>query len=138
MAVRTILVPDLDDEITHALAELEELLLTYRGWEEVDGLDPGELPDPLAAGIALASVRSLWEVLGPTQGRQAVDHGRSARLLAPNGRYEHAPVRLVDVAVADVLVMAGLARMLADPAAPAIVHDGLEDGRATTGATLIR
>ena len=69
-----------------------------------------------------------------TQGRFAADRGHIGRLLAPDGQYEHAPLRLVDVDSADVLVLKAAARVLADPAALEAVRDGLENGRAQATA----
>ncbi|MFC5833157.1 hypothetical protein [Nonomuraea insulae] len=98
-------------------------------------MDPAELPDPLATGIALASVRNVAGALVPTQGRFATDQGHTGRLLAPDGRYEHAPLRRVDVDTADILVLKATARVLGDPAAPDAVRDGLENGRAKATST---
>ncbi|WP_157255078.1 hypothetical protein [Nonomuraea typhae] len=130
MTTRTVLVPDLDDEITHAMNELEELLLTFAVWEEHGEIEPGELPAPLSGRQALAVLHRLWDAVAPTQGQKAVQAGLTGRQLASDGRYEYLPVRLVDVDPADVVALAELARLLGDPHAPDVVRDGLENGRA--------
>ena len=100
------LLPDLDDELTAALTHVEELLLEVAAWEEDD---PGAAwPPPLACGQALEAVRRTWDAVAPTQGERAAAAGRTGRLLAPDGRYEHAPLRLVDVGQADVDALAAL------------------------------
>jgi hypothetical protein len=96
----TRLVPDLEDELTAALASMEESLLTLAAWEDQD---PGlRLPPPLAGQAALQATRRLWAALAPTQGDRALQAGRTGRLLGPDGRYEHLPFRLAEVDPADV------------------------------------
>ncbi|MEV6154722.1 hypothetical protein AB0L53_30720 [Nonomuraea sp. NPDC052129] len=62
-------------------------------------------------------------------GESDPEAGTTGRLLAPHGRYEFAPLRLVDVDQADVQVLAAAARGLGDPHAHELVRDGLEQGR---------
>jgi hypothetical protein len=119
MTTRRVLVPDLEDEITAALIALEETLLQIGGYEDdstAQGDDSG-LGYPLASRAALEAVRSLWDALAPSQGERA----RKACLgtvYAPDGRYEHLPLRLVDVAVADLEVLAATAKAFAAPTDP--------------------
>ncbi|MEV4016838.1 hypothetical protein AB0J35_40725 [Nonomuraea angiospora] len=101
-------------------------MLTYAVWENTGQVEPGELPAPLAGGAALKALRRLAAVLAPTQGERAIKVGTTGRLLAPHGRYEFAPLRLVDVDQADVQVLAAAARVLGDPHAHELVRDGLE------------
>ncbi|MFI0453677.1 hypothetical protein [Actinomadura sp. 6N118] len=123
MSARTVLIPDLDEEITHALTALEEVLLTLDG-AEADGMP---VPGALAGGAALAAVRRLWSVLAPTQGDRARRAGLTGRLLAPDGRHEHIPLRVVDVEAADVDQLAAAARALGDPHADELVHDAVDE-----------
>ncbi|MET9251108.1 hypothetical protein [Nonomuraea sp. NPDC003709] len=55
--VRSVLLSDLDTEPTHAMTELEELLLTYSIWQQEGDIAPGELPAPLAGDSALQALR---------------------------------------------------------------------------------
>jgi hypothetical protein len=122
----TRLVPDLDDELTVALASVEELLLTLAAWEDQD---PGlGLPTPLAGQAALQATRRLWAALAPTQGDRALQGGRAGRLLGPGGRYEHLPFRLAEVDPGDVATLAAAARELGSPSASDPVREGVEAG----------
>ncbi|MEV0237842.1 hypothetical protein [Nonomuraea sp. NPDC050786] len=61
------------------------------------------------------SARVLGDPAAPAAVRDGLEDGRATadaaeRLLAPGGRHEYAPVRVVDVATADVLVMDGAPR----------------------------
>ena len=122
----TRLVPDLDDELTVALASVEELLLTLAAWEDED---PGlGLPPPLAGQAALQATRRLWTALTPTQGDRALQAGHTGRLLGPGGRYEHLPFRLAEVDPADVAALTEAARELGSPSASDPVRDAVEAG----------
>lgn len=110
MATSPRLLPDLDDELAFALGQIEELLLTLRSWEE-DPDDPAQLPAPLADGVALDALRQLWDAIVPTQSR----HHRPAvpgRLLGPDGRYEHRPLRLVLVDDTDLQTLGAAGQAL--------------------------
>jgi hypothetical protein len=120
------LLPDLDDELTAALAHVEELLLEVAAWEDDD--PDTAWPPPLAGGQALAAVRRIWDAVAPAQGERAAKAGRTGRLLAPDGRYEHAPLRLVDVGQADIDALAAAAAAFGDPHAPDHVRQALEHG----------
>lgn len=113
---RRVLVPDLVDGLTEVLREVAELLLTLAGWEEdPDGPGPFVLPAPLAGRCALDALYRIRDVLAPTQTPpQMFDRGAQvgARLLAPDGRYEHMPLHAVAIAVADLDVLAGAAAAL--------------------------
>jgi hypothetical protein len=124
MSARTILLPDLDNDLTAALTHVEELFLTFAAWEEED--PELALPAPLAGDVALEAVRRLWGQVAPSQGRRAVEAGLTGRQLAPDGRYEHVPLRAVDVEQADVEILAAAARALGDPRAVDAVRDAAE------------
>jgi hypothetical protein len=67
------------------------------------------LPAPLAGGVALGSaVRIAWAV-APTQ---SVRVGGLPRLLAPDGRFGHAPLRFVDLDAADLDALGAAAAVL--------------------------
>jgi hypothetical protein len=105
-----VLIPDLDDELVHALHQLEELLLTLAGWES-DPDEPARLPEPLAGEVALAALRAVWAGVRPTQsvGDRPAYPGR---LLGPDGRYEHRPLRLALLDPADVAVLSRAGQVL--------------------------
>ncbi len=143
MATRTCVVPDLDDELTHALTQVEELLLLIAGWEE-DAASEGEpwtLPAPLTGRVALDAVRRLWDVLAPTQSRTADQrHGdvparRGGRWLAADGRYELAPLAFVDVDQADVEVLGAAAHELGRPDRDSDLTEAIET--AASGGTYL-
>jgi hypothetical protein len=99
---RTVLVPDLDDELLATLGQLEELLLMLPGHED-------DNPEPFADDEALDAVRRIWAALKPTQ-RAGDDAGR---LLAPDGRYEHIPLTPVELDDGDLAVLGRTAHALA-------------------------
>ena len=114
---RTVLVVDLDGEPLAPLRALEEILLCLGTWEDDDRRDPGtdteplRLPAPLADRVALAAVQRLLTALAPTQSRVA---GRG-RLLAPDGRYEHAPMTALTLPAADIDLLSATAAALGHP-----------------------
>jgi len=118
------LVPDLDEELTSALNQIEELLLEVAGWEDED--PEVAWPPPLAGGAALEAVQRLWAAVASTQGERAQAAGRTGRLVAPDGRYEHMPLRLADIDAADVAALAAAAAVFGDPRAPDHVQEALE------------
>jgi hypothetical protein len=126
-ATRSVLLPDLDIDLTHAMTALEELLLAYAAWEEDDDGEPAELPAPLAGCAALEALQRLWEAIAPTQGERAIKAGTTGRLLASNGQYEFVPLRIMEVDQADIDTLAATARVLGDPHAPTVVHEVLAD-----------
>jgi hypothetical protein len=69
VSARTVLVPDLGDDLSVALVAVEELLLTYAIWESAGEVEFGELPAPLVGGVALAALRRIWDAVVPTLGR---------------------------------------------------------------------
>jgi hypothetical protein len=127
--VRAVLVPDLDDELTHALTSIEELLLEVGAWEAED--PDYSWPAPLGGGRALEAVRRIWDAVAPTQGQRAVAAGRTARILGPDGKYEHMPLRLATIDRADVASLAAAAAAFGDPHAPDFVREALEHGADT-------
>lgn len=120
------LLPDLDDRLTTALNQVEELLLEVAAGEEDD--PAAAWPAPLAGGRALQAVRRIWDAVAPTQGERAAKAGLTGRLLAPDGRYEHMPLRLAEIDQADVGALAGAAAVFGDPHAPSHVRAALEHG----------
>jgi hypothetical protein len=125
MTTQRRLIPDLDDELTTALAHAEELLLEVAAWET----DAPEItwPEPLAGGQALAAVRRLWDAVAPTQDLRAAA-AQPRRLLAPDGRYEHIPLRLADIDPADAGILAAAAAIFSNRRAPDHVRQALEAG----------
>ncbi|CCG04795.1 hypothetical protein [Blastococcus saxobsidens] len=114
---RTVLVVDLDGEPLAPLRALEEILLCLGGWEDDDQEDPGagtepqRLPAPLAGRVALAAVQRLLAALAPTQSRGP----GCGRLLAPDGRYEHAPMTALSLPAADIELLSATAAALGHP-----------------------
>lgn len=111
------LVADLDGELLVPLRALEEVLLSLAGWEDDDRADPPPdgrpltLPEPLANGVALGAVQRLAAALRPTQSL-APDAGR---LLAPDGRYEHAPMTVLELPAEDIAILSQTAATLGHP-----------------------
>jgi hypothetical protein len=114
---RTVLIVDLDGEPLAPLRTLEEILLRLGTWEDDDRRDPGtdteplRLPAPLAGRVALAAVQRLLTALAPTQSREPV----RGWLLAPDGRYEHAPLTVLTLPAADINVLSATAEALGNP-----------------------
>jgi len=81
------------------------------------------LPPPLAHNHALNAVQRLLRALAGTQGRDSAQ----GRLLAPDGRYEHAPVTFIDVATDDIATIAVTARMIGSPSASEDLCDAIEE-----------
>ncbi len=84
---------------------------------EDDRRDPGtdteplRVPAPLADRAAIAAVQRLLTALAPTQSQGP---GRG-RLLAPDGRNEHAPVTALTLSAADIDVLSATAAALGHP-----------------------
>jgi hypothetical protein len=120
-AVRvTRLVPDLDDELCRVLEQVEEVLLTLAEWE-ADPDAPAVLPAALSGRAALGAVQRLHDVIGPTQTlvdergariEPRIDGPGAGRLLGADGGYQHRALRLVEVAVADLELLAAAAARL--------------------------
>jgi hypothetical protein len=119
------LLPDLDDDLTAVFIDLEETLLSIAAIEDAD--EPDVLPPPLHGEVALQAVRRLWEAIYPTQGKRAAEAGLG-RMLAPDGQYEHMPLRLVDVDLADAETLAQAATRLGDPRAEVWITDAMPEG----------
>src|SRR3954471_24458319 len=113
---RTVLV-DLDGEPLAPLRALEEILLRLGMWEDDDRRDPGtdteplRLPAPLAGRVALTAMQRLLTALAPTQSRGP----GCGRLLAPDGRYEHAPLTALTLPAAHIILLAATAAALGHP-----------------------
>ncbi|CCG02687.1 hypothetical protein [Blastococcus saxobsidens] len=114
----TVLVVDLDGEPLAPMRALEEILLCLGTWEDDDRRHPGadteplRLPAPLADRVALAAVQRLLGALAPTQSREPW----RGRLLAPDGRYEHAPMTALTLPSADIDLLCATAAALGDAA----------------------
>jgi hypothetical protein len=119
---RTVLIPDLDDELLATLSQLEELLLMLSGDKDGD-----ELPEPFAHDEALGAIRRIGAALRPTQ-RPAT--ARPGRLLAPDGRYEHIPLTPVELDEGDLAVLDRTARALAAAARFSALGQTLDDAAA--------
>ncbi|RBY82280.1 LuxR family transcriptional regulator [Blastococcus sp. TF02A-26] len=111
------LVVDLDGEPLAPLRALEEILLCLGSWEDDDRQEPRadteplRLPAPLADRVALAVTQRLLAALAPTQSQGPV----CGRLLAPDGRYEHAPMTVLTLSAADINVLRATAAALGRP-----------------------
>lgn len=125
------LVPDLDDELLAVIRQIEDLLAA------IDPGQPGEpdaLPAPLTGDQALHALRRIWDLVHPCQGEDAI-HAGYGRLLAPDGRLELLPLRVVDLPAVDLAVLAAggaLLRQLydrGDDLVVDVVHDLAPDSR---------
>ena len=111
------LVVDLDGEPLAPLRALEEILLCLGTWEDDDRRHPGtdteplRVPAPLAHRVALATVQRLLSALAHTQSRGP----GCGRLLAPDGRYEHASMTVVTLRAADIDLLCATAAALGHP-----------------------
>jgi hypothetical protein len=98
-------------------AALEEVLLCLGTWEDDDRQDPRadteplRLPAPLADRVALAVTQRLLAALAPTQSQGS----GCGRLLAPDGRYEHAPLTMLTLPAADIDLLCATAAALGHP-----------------------
>jgi hypothetical protein len=133
--VRTVLVPDLDDELLATLGQLEELLLLLSGADLDDELR--EVPEPIAGDEAVDAVRRLGDVLRPTQ-RPPKEY-TSGRLLGADGRYEQVPLTPIEVSVNDLAVLGATARALGAAQPGSAIAETLDEAsrvgpRATAGA----
>lgn len=115
-------VPDLGDELLYALGQVEELLLTLAVWEEEDG---AEFPAPFARRSALAALEEVVDAIRPTQSRDEREPV-PGRMLGPDGRYEHMPLRFVRIPATHLEVLEHAAQVLAT----AVTHDDLADALA--------
>lgn len=119
------LVVDLDGEPLTPLRALEEILLRLGTWEDDDRQDPCadteplRLPAPLADRVALAATQRLLAALAPTQSRPP----GCGRLLAPDGRYEHAPMTALSLIAADIDLLCATAAALGHPALDADIAE---------------
>jgi hypothetical protein len=125
---QTVLVVDLDGEPLAPLRAPEEILLCLGMWEDDDRwgsspvTEPLRLPAPLADRVALAAVQRLLTALAPTQSRAA-----EGRLLAPDGRYEHAPMTVLTVGAADIDLLCATAAALGHPGLDADIVELVDD-----------
>jgi len=120
---RVVVLPDLDKQFTAALADVEELLMTLR-WEETG--DPDDLvahPAALGGGVALQALRRVADTVRPTQ--TDPDTATGPRLLGPDGRYEHVPLRFVRLRAADIDALSAAAAALGKPVRSDAVSDAL-------------
>ncbi len=111
-------------ESSAALRDVEELLLTLR-WQETG--DPDDLvvhPPALGGGVALQALRRVADTVRPTQ--TDPDTSTGPRLLGPDGRYEHVPLRFVRVRAADIAALYAAAAALGEPARSKAVSDALQ------------
>jgi hypothetical protein len=109
-----VLVVDLDGEPLAPLRALEEILLRLGTWEDDDRRDPGtdteplRVPAQLTGRDALATVQRLLTALAPTQSRGP----GCGRVLAPDSRYEHAPLTAITLPAADIDLLSATAAAL--------------------------
>ncbi|MFI6134036.1 hypothetical protein [Micromonospora sp. NPDC051141] len=130
------LVPDLDDELLAVIRQVEEILTA------IDPGQPGEpdaLPEPLAGDEALRAMLRIWDLVRSGQGEDAAQAGYG-RLLAPNGRLELLPLRVVDLPAEDLAVLAAGGALLlqlydrGDDLVVDVIHDLAPDGRHLSGS----
>nr|WP_239521094.1 LuxR family transcriptional regulator [Blastococcus saxobsidens] len=92
-------------------------MLCLGTWEDDDRRHPGtdteplRLPPPLADRAALAAVQRLLTALAPTQSQGS----GCGRLLAPDGRYEQAPMTALTLPTADIDLLSATAAALGHP-----------------------
>jgi hypothetical protein len=122
---RTVLVVDLDGELLVPLRAVEEVLLCLGLWEyeERQGraaaaaaaadadAEPLRLPAPRATRSASGAVQRLLTALAPTQSLGP----ERGRLLAPDGRYEHAPLTALTPPAVDIDLLSATAAALGHP-----------------------
>jgi hypothetical protein len=125
MTIQPCLIPDLDQELTTALTHVEEMLLSVAAWED----DEPEViwPEPLAKRRALAAVRRIWDAVAPTQGHRAAAR-HMGRIFAPDGRYEHIPLRLAAISPGGPAILADAVAVFVGPDAPDHVRQAVEHG----------
>lgn len=89
-ALRWLLLPDLDGEISHATARVEDLLRILAWWSEDD---PG-----------VGTPAELWRaaVDAASEIRSAITRARTRSLYRPDGAYEHEPLGIACVSDAAV------------------------------------
>ena len=126
------LIPDLHDELSEVLWQVEEVLITLAVWESDTG-EPTTLPTPLARREALEALDRLEAVIEPTQSRHNQPAG-SGRLLGPDGHYQHRPLRLATIDRADLATLTAAAQLLGQALATA-PHSELTEAL-TLGATI--
>lgn len=119
MSPRLVAVPDTDEELTHILGRLEEVLL------HLVPVEPGD--DPAPAGLGSAALKAVQDLRGAVL---AADRGPTAQLYASNGSFELVPVRFVELDEADLAVTGeavaalGLALL---PTGDEFTHDVLKE-----------
>jgi len=124
VATRLVVLPDLDRELTAAVGEVEELLLTLR-WQETGDPDSSVAhPRALAGGVALQALRRVAGTVHPTQ--TDPDTSTGGRVLGPDGRYEHTPLRFVRLRAADIDALSAAAAALGEPVRSEAVTDALQ------------
>lgn len=116
-------VPDMGDELIYVLNQVEELLLTLAGWEQED--DDVTLPEPFARRSALVALAEVGDAVRPTQSRDEREPV-PGRLLGPDGRYEHLPLRFVRIPATHLEVLEHAAQVLADRGAHHDLADAVE------------
>lgn len=154
------LIPDLQGDLLHSLTWLSEVLT---GWDEADLEDGEAFDDPDEAAAAAAAedaVDRIIAVIRPTQtdpflpsevrvdGRwvpqSTAPEGYAGRLLAPDGRFELGPIRLVEgIGYDDITTIVGICERIiggrgylaeaADEVASAWDHRPVDVDEAPTG-----
>jgi len=101
---RLVAVPDTDEELTHHLGRLEEVLLQLQPYE------PDEEPAPLGLGAdALAALQRMLGIV------LAVERAATPELVASGGTFELIPLRFIELedgdlaAVGEAIAALGLA-----------------------------
>lgn len=139
-ARRICVVPDLGDALSGALRSVEELFVALGIAAKFRALP---VPEPLAGGVALgAAVRVAWAVAPTQSARRRV----LPRLLGPDGRTPHAPLRFFEVDAADLSVLGAAAAVLggillpgaADGELAAVLADHARGADTTPGSLVVQ
>ncbi len=137
---RTVLVVDLDGELLVPLRAVEEVLLCLGLWEYEERQGPAadakplRLAAPLADRVALGAVQRLLTALAPTQSLGP----ERGRLLAPDGRYEHAPLTALTLPAADIDLLSATAAALGHPGLDADIAEVVDAHAGQLGDTYRR
>ncbi len=134
---QTVLVVDLDGELLVPLRAVEEVLLCLGLWEyeERQGpaadAEPLRLLVPLADRVTFGAVQRLLTALAPTQSLGA----GQGRLLALDGRYEHAPLTALTLPDTDIDLLSATAAALGHPGLDADIAEVVDAHAGQLGDT---
>lgn len=120
------IVPDLDGELSAVLAVLEDVLLLLPTADSGAGLTVAgrPLPAPLALAEPAEAVCRLRRAVAASP--ELSGRSGQGRLLAPDRRYEHLPMSLIEIDPDDVQAAAAAVRLLGSCPAPQAVTDAVD------------